>query len=518
MSAPGRCRDPRAVPVPAFRLRLAAANVIAALAAALVAAGAASAAGDLRPVPPPVGLAVTTHSQDSLWLEWRAPRPGIAQYRVTLDGALAGLTRSLAYHFPSLRCGTSYTMAVAAVGRTGAVSAPASLAAATDPCPAPVDAVPPTKPLALAAGAVTDDGATLTWTAATDDVGVTGYDVLVDGVTAGQAAGTSYALTGLDCGTAHAVAVDAFDAAGNTSAQDHASFSTLACPASPPARFWSAGSFLNTPIGSFDPDPSSADWVSRLAASEGYGLWVDYDRFWSAPVYHADADTPTVTVAIANTGRHIAIPYRPDFRPDLSTDSQLAVIDDATGCEYEFQAFDPVALTAHAEATFHIATGTGLHADDAGVTGSNISILGGLITAQDVAGGSIDHALRYATPIDAPGFVPPAGRSDGGTGGGIPAGELLRLDPALDLAPFGLTPFQLMVARALQTYGAYNADASGSFKLYAENTVDGATYATPIAPLPWAVVSHLQFGSTTFAPGALALDTNSDPSCSRQQG
>ena len=115
---------------------------------------------------------------------------------------------------------------------------------------------------------------------------------------------------------------------------------------------------------------------------------------------------------------------------------------------------DPGSLTAHAEATFNVQTGTGLHADDAGVTGSNISELGGLITPQDIASGSINHALRYATPIDSPSFVSPASRSDGGTGGGIPAGELMRLDPSLNLSQFGLTPFQLMVAQ-----GAFSATA-----------------------------------------------------------
>ncbi len=42
----------------------------------------------------------------------------------------------------------------------------------------------------------------------------------------------------------------------------------------------------------------------------------------------------------------------------------------------------------------------------------------------------------------------------------LPAGELLRLDPTLDLDTFDLTPFQRKVAEALQVYGAYNADTT----------------------------------------------------------
>ena len=67
----------------------------------------------------------------------------------------------------------------------------------------------------------------------------------------------------------------------------------------------------------------------------------------------------------------------------------------------------------------------------------------------------------------------------------------MRLDPTLDLSQFHLTPFQLMVATALQRYGAFDADSAGSFKLYAENTIDGSTYRDPPIPLPWSVASHL---------------------------
>ncbi len=142
-------------------------------------------------------------------------------------------------------------------------------------------------------------------------------------------------------------------------------------------------------------------------------------------------------------------------------------------------------MTAHSEATFNIDTGTGAHADDAGVTGSEISELGGMITAKDVNSGSINHALRYDTPIDAPNFVAPANRSDGSMSGGIPDGEMMRLDPSLNLSGLGLTPFQLMVANALQQYGAYDGDCGRLVQDHAENTIDGANYDTAISALPW---------------------------------
>jgi hypothetical protein len=91
-----------------------------------------------------------------------------------------------------------------------------------EPAPATPDTTPPGTPTGLAASAVTSSGATLTWNAATDDVGVTGYrvyresgaaDVLLDTVAA-----TTYAVTGLTPGTTYEFYVVAVDAAGNTSA------------------------------------------------------------------------------------------------------------------------------------------------------------------------------------------------------------------------------------------------------------------------------------------------------------
>jgi hypothetical protein len=277
----------------------------------------------------------------------------------------------------------------------------------------------------------------------------------------------------------------------------------------------SAVTFLRTRVaGNFTIDPSSSTWANQLADTATDGLWVNYQH-WAPTIYHANARTPRVSVYLVNTRMRITIPWLPKFRPDDTTDAQIAVIDDSTGCDYEFQGFDPSSLGAHGEATFHV-RGTGLHANDAGVTGSNISLLAGLITPRDVKRGVINHALRYATPIGSARFVLPASRSDGRLAGGIPAGELMRLEPDLDLRQFQLTRFQLMVAKALKRYGAYNADAAGTFTLYAENTIDGSRYSSPISPLPTSLIRHLEFGRANYRREALTTDTNHDKGCSQQ--
>lgn len=82
----------------------------------------------------------------------------------------------------------------------------------------PADTTPPSVPTGLTAGTTTTTSASVSWTASTDDRGVTGYTVLVDGTAVGTTATTSFTVTGLDAGTSYAVTVRARDAAGNVSA------------------------------------------------------------------------------------------------------------------------------------------------------------------------------------------------------------------------------------------------------------------------------------------------------------
>ncbi|MEV1120633.1 cellulase family glycosylhydrolase [Actinosynnema sp. NPDC049800] len=83
------------------------------------------------------------------------------------------------------------------------------------------DTTAPSTPGTPTASGVTSTGATLSWTASTDNVGVTGYDVVrVNGTTetaAASTATTTATVTGLSASTTYTFAVYARDAAGNRS-------------------------------------------------------------------------------------------------------------------------------------------------------------------------------------------------------------------------------------------------------------------------------------------------------------
>nr|WP_231859346.1 cellulase family glycosylhydrolase [Actinoplanes missouriensis] len=80
------------------------------------------------------------------------------------------------------------------------------------------DTVAPTVPGQPSASGVTATGVTLSWTASTDAVGVTSYDVLRNGTVVATVSGTSYIASGLTASTTYTFSVRARDAAGNVSA------------------------------------------------------------------------------------------------------------------------------------------------------------------------------------------------------------------------------------------------------------------------------------------------------------
>lgn len=85
------------------------------------------------------------------------------------------------------------------------------------------DTEPPTAPSNLASSNVTSTSLTLTWTASTDNVGVTNYRIFRNGTYFNQTGNnsTTYNVTGLTASTAYSFYVVAQDAAGNNSNQSN---------------------------------------------------------------------------------------------------------------------------------------------------------------------------------------------------------------------------------------------------------------------------------------------------------
>jgi hypothetical protein len=101
--------------------------------------------------------------------------------------------------------------------------------------PPPSDTVAPSVPSTVSAAAVSSSQITLLWAPSSDNVGVQGYKIYRGGVQIGTAATASYFDTNLAPSTTYAYRVEAYDAAGNTSAPSApASATTQSQIASPP--------------------------------------------------------------------------------------------------------------------------------------------------------------------------------------------------------------------------------------------------------------------------------------------
>ena len=245
---------------------------------------AASAALSVRTLadPPsvPTGLNVANLKAASFTLKWTASTGGtggIANYDVRRDGVLAGTTTKKPFVFTSQTPLTTSSLTVAARDHEGRVSAPsAALSVST-----PADTTKPTVPKDLSATAVTHQAFTLLWTPATDNVGVTGYDVLRNNAVIGSSTTASFNVTGLAPLTAYAMKVKARDAAGNISAASTAlTVTTAVAPNVLPTVALTApvdGSFFTFPLTltltatAADPDGSIAK-VEFFDGSVSLGL------------------------------------------------------------------------------------------------------------------------------------------------------------------------------------------------------------------------------------------------------
>lgn len=186
--------------------------------------------GDTQAPTVPGGLVTTGQTEASVALGWAASTDnvGVAGYRVKRNGALVGSATSTTYIDAGLAPGMAYSYTVQAYDAAGnQSSSSAPLTVTTKPA---LDTTPPTAPTDAAATATSPTSVAVRWTAATDNVGVTGYYVLRNGVTLALATGTSYTDTTAAAATVYSYVVKARDAAGNVGPASNAAGVTTPNP------------------------------------------------------------------------------------------------------------------------------------------------------------------------------------------------------------------------------------------------------------------------------------------------
>ncbi|GMK44445.1 hypothetical protein PghCCS26_15730 [Paenibacillus glycanilyticus] len=188
--------------------------------------------GDTSAPTVPGNVRVTSTTSSSVTIAWNASTDnvGVTGYDVYRGSALAGSTNgsTLTFTNTGLNANTSYSYIVKAKDAAGNASAASTAVSATTSAPA-ADQTAPSAPASLRSTATSSTSVSLAWNAATDNVGVTGYDVYRGTTLALSVTGTAATITGLTASTAYSFTVKAKDAAGNVSAASN----TLSVTTSP---------------------------------------------------------------------------------------------------------------------------------------------------------------------------------------------------------------------------------------------------------------------------------------------
>jgi serine/threonine-protein kinase len=252
-------------------------------------------------------------------------------------------------------------------------------------------------------------------------------------------------------------------------------------PDAPPGSgdFFPPGAWMYQNVEGISPAGNSAAIIAALRAAGGWGNQDEFQIDFSIEVLTADASTPRQS--FTPTGDFyspdcdqmpVPVPAGGNLEGEVgyecAGDGDCHLIVHAAHEQRLYEMwranivggqFDGGCLAVWDTSMVYPDTGRGDQCTSADAAGFPIAPL--LFTADEVAAGTIDHAIRFILPNDRPqeGYVRPATHGTHTTGGAT-AGYYgmhfrLRADYPLDTLP---NDGARVVARALQRYGMYHAD------------------------------------------------------------
>lgn len=321
-------------------------------------------------------------------------------------------------------------------------------------------------------------GGTVTLNAsATDNVGVTKVEFLVDSKIVGSSTTSPYSVswdTTTVTNGSHNLSARAYDAAGNTSSTANVSVSVSNSTAST-GGIW-AWDALSATV-----DPNSSAFVSTLVSyalvNPNFAL-----NSWAVALQDAKDGDPSYTVPLTSGGKidsTIRIPL--NTKPDPSGDGHLTIRDVALGREHDFWQAKYDSTTGRiSSASAGISFPLGAVNEQTtgwGGNAANFPLRRGIITPEEIKAGVINHPLVFAMPQIGSGSPRYPAIHNAATCGStcsnhMVEGTWVRLDPSLNVTTLGLSSWQVTIAKAMQKYGMFLRDNSGSFVVYGENPVN----------------------------------------------
>jgi chitodextrinase len=447
----------------------------------------------------PSSLAAAPGDQ-KVGLGWRASTDnvGVKGYRIYRnDVGIATVSAStLSFTDGPLTDGVSVSYVVRAYDRAGNLSPASNTVTATPTAPpATTDTTSPSAPSNLSA-TPGDSSVSLSWSASTDDVGVTRYDIYRNGgnIATVDGATRTYRDAAVVNGTSYSYYVTARDAAGNVSAGS-TSVSATPAAATNTAVTWSNGwgtwdanhwpgwtwrpyadsAWVNQKYGDSTAYRSnSAQMVASVLSGESWRspkVWVPTGaNDWQHPYYFSHASDPVYTVHCTQyscpsmEGQQVRIPSA--ARPAGGGDGHMTILDQSTGVEWDFW---KASTPSGSGGTLNVASGGKLRIDgDARLSGSSANaamtgLVAGPVRPEELLNGSIPHAIDIIAPTTNGTYVYPASKTAGGaTAGAPPDGQLFKLDYTdAEIANSGLPAWKKAILTAAAHYGLYVTDTGG---------------------------------------------------------
>ena len=239
----------------------------------------------------PTNVSATDVTQTGAKVTWSASADnvGVVGYNVYVGEGKVNDTPVTAteYALTGLTANTEYTVSVSAVDAAGNESAKSKAAIFTTlEAEEEKDTEVPGVPTNVSAADVTQTGAKVTWSEATDNVGVAGYNVYVNEAKVNEelVAGTEFALTGLTEVTEYTVRVSAVDAAGNESARSEAAtFTTLESEKPAPEK---PSAPTNVKVSEITHTTAIVTWepAAERAMAPGYNVYLDDKKQNELPI------------------------------------------------------------------------------------------------------------------------------------------------------------------------------------------------------------------------------------------
>lgn len=264
---------------------------------------------------------------------------------------------------------------------------------------------------------------------------------------------------------------------------------------------FSPTSFWNSRIPRYPSENQGSDIIVGSVASQASSSGVVFDTAnAAAPIYAAEVSTPTVVVlpsgcngaaghaALATAWQAVPIPFY--AQPSAGPDRRMVVYQSSTATIWEFDQMH------QSNGQWYACNGgkiTGVNVSNGSFSGtsgalrSGLAMMGGQITVSDINRGFIGHTMGLGLPSVGGGAVWPASASVS-TGGSVPVGTRLQLDPSLDVGSLGLSPFAQLVAKTAQTYGFVVWGSASKVTVYGEGE---NSFLTRGASSPYASMSSV---------------------------